>query len=102
VSPEISFRLVETPSLYAWPATEKPVQVQWALPTANAWLGLSVKATGAGEAGSIVHVAVPEVIVAAERLTASRTPEKRSEPNRVFMSSSSVSAPILVPRLRPL
>jgi hypothetical protein len=49
---------------------------------------MSVKATGAGEAGSIVHVAVPEVIVAAERLTATRTPRKRSEPNRVFMKPS--------------
>jgi hypothetical protein len=40
-------------------------------------------------------MAVPEVFVAAERLTATRTPRKRSEPNRAFIGSLLVLALIL-------
>jgi hypothetical protein len=58
---------------------------------------MSVKATGAGAAGSVVHVAVPEVIVAAERLTATRRERKRSEPNRVFMKPSLLKRRLYAP-----
>jgi hypothetical protein len=53
-------------------------------------LGLSARATGEG--GSGLHVHVPETFVCADRPTATNTPKRASEMNRVFMVPSLIGA----------